>query len=366
MPPRLETQNAKPGTAAASPARGATFNPPNRFEPIHIVPDPDADLGPEFTERIAPRTQFFHDCTESLLTKNDSPDIPFSYGLNAYRGCEHGCAYCFARPFHEYLGWSSGLDFETKILVKLRAPELLRQELSAPNWQPQSVTMSGVTDCYQPCERHFQLTRRCLEVFAEFRNPVGIITKNFLVTRDRDLLAELARWSCVSVHVSVTTLDSELAGQLEPRAARPEHRLRAIRLLAEAGVPVTVMVAPIIPGLTDHEIPAILDAAAAAGARRAGHVILRLPYAVKDIFGAWLDAHVPAKKERVLSRIRAMRGGALNVSDWGARMRGEGIFAEQIHALFDAVARRVGLNREEIPTSTAHFRRPGGVQLNLF
>jgi DNA repair photolyase len=365
--PEPKTQNAKPETAATSgPRRGTAINPPNRFESALVVPDPDADLGPEFTDRIDPRTQFFPDRTESLLAKNDSPDIPSSYGLNAYRGCEHGCAYCFARPFHEYLGWSSGLDFETKILVKLRAPELLREELAAPRWQPQGVTMSGVTDCYQPCERHFQLTRRCLEVFAEFRNPVAIITKNFLVTRDRDLLAELARWSCVSVYVTITTLDADLAGRLEPRAARPEHRLRAIRLLADAGVPVAVMVAPIIPGLTDHEIPAILDAAATAGATRAGRVILRLPYAVKDIFSAWLDTHVPTKKDRVLSRIRAMRGGALNVSEWGTRMRGEGIFAEQIHALFETVARRVGLNRTESPASTAHFRRPGGTQLNLF
>lgn len=346
--------------------RGTALNPANRFERLHLEPDPDADPGPEGAETPDPRTEFYEDASESLLTYNDSPDIPFSAGLNVYRGCEHGCAYCYARPYHDYLGWSSGLDFETKILVKRRAPELLRRELASPRWVPQSVTMSGVTDCYQPAERRFRLTRACLEVFAEFRNPVGLITKNFLVTRDLDLFAELARWHCISVYLTVTTLDAELAGRLEPRAARPEHRLRAVRLLADAGVPVGVMVAPVIPGLTDHEIPAILAAAAAAGARRAGYVVLRLPYAVKDIFSQWLDVHAPGKKERVLARVRELRGGKLNVSEWGARMRGEGIFAEQIGELFEVVARRVGLNREHRPLSTAHFRRPGGVQLSLF
>jgi DNA repair photolyase len=355
----------QPLPPAPLPRRGATVNPPNRFERLHLAPDADAWAGCPPEERPHPRTEFYFDGTESLLTKNDSPDIPFTWGMNVYRGCEHGCAYCYARPYHEYLGWSSGLDFETKILVKLRAPELLRRELSSPRWQPEAISMSGVSDCYQPAERHFRLTRQCLEVFAELRHPVGIVTKSFLVTRDRDLLAELARWHCIAVFVSVTTLDADLAGRLEPRAARPEHRLRAIRLLADAGVPVGAMVAPVIPGLTDHEIPAILAAAAAAGARCAGHVILRLPWAVKDIFAAWLDAHVPAKKDRVLSRVRAMRGGRLNVSDWGRRFTGEGPFADQIHDLFATTARRAGLHRAPAPISCAHFRRPGGVQLTL-
>jgi DNA repair photolyase len=354
---------------AAIAGRGPAINPPNRFERLHVECDAQtwqSDLDGMPDERPDPRTQFFYDATESILARNDSPDIPFSYGINAYRGCEHGCAYCFARPYHEYLGWSSGLDFETKILVKLRAPELLRHELSAQNWQPQMVTMSGATDCYQPAERHFRLTRQCLEAFAEFRNPVALITKNFLITRDRDILAELARHRCVSAHITVTTLDSELAGKLEPRAARPEHRLRAIRMLADAGVPVGVMVAPIIPGLTDHEIPAILDAAKAAGARQAGYVVLRLPYAVKDIFCAWLDQHAPSKKERVLARVRELRGGQLNVAEWGSRMRGEGIFAEQIHDLFAVAVRRAGLDKHFGATTTENFRRPGGVQLRLF
>ncbi len=341
--------------------RGAVVSPPNRFERLHCEADPDAE--PE--ERPNPRTEFFADGTESILTKNDSPDIPFTWGLNVYRGCEHGCAYCYARPYHEYLGWNCGIDFETKILVKHRAPELLREALASPRWQPDFVSMSGVTDCYQPAERHFRLTRRCLEVFCEFRNPVGIVTKNFLVTRDIDLLAELSRWSCASVWVSVTSLDSALASQLEPRAARPEARLRAIKMLADAGVPVGVMVAPIVPGLTDHEMPAILDAAAAAGATRAGYVILRLPYAVKEVFTTWLDAHQPGKKERVLARVRELRGGALNVSQWGQRMRGEGIFAEQIHDLFAAAARRANLNTDRSGPRPNHFRRPGGEQLTF-
>jgi DNA repair photolyase len=343
------------------PGRGAAINPPNRFESVHLEIDPD--LPPE--ERPSPRTQFFFDATESLLTSNDSPDVGFDVGLNCYRGCEHGCAYCFARPFHEYLGWSSGLDFETKILVKARAPFLLRRELSKAGWKPQTVGMSGVTDCYQPAERHFKLTRQCLEVFADFRNPVAIITKSFLVTRDIDLLSELARWGCIAVTVSVTTLDSELAGNLEPRAARPEHRLRAIRMLSEAGVPVNVLVAPVIPGLTDHEIPSILDAASKAGATTAGMTLLRLPWAVKDIFTSWLDAHAPGKKGRVLDRIRQMRGGKLYESDWGKRMRGEGVFAKQIGDLFTLSARRAGLNRGAIELTTRHFRHPPGAQLEL-
>jgi DNA repair photolyase len=367
MPPRPQVPHPKPPSPprlphSSPPRRGTMLNPPNRFERLHVEPDPDA--APE--ERPHPRTQFFFDASESILTYNDSPDIPFAVGLNPYRGCEHGCAYCYARPYHDYLGWNSGLDFETKILVKLRAPGLLRRELAAPKWTPQLVAVSGITDCYQPAERHFRLMRQCLEVFLEFRNPVGLITKNFLITRDRDLLAELARWQCAAVTLTVTTLDAELAGKLEPRAARPEHRLRAIRLLAEAGVPVGVNVAPIIPGLTDHEMPAILEAAAAAGATRAGYTILRLPYAVKNVFLDWLDTHAPTKKDRVLSRLRELRGGELNVSTWGQRFKGDGIFAEQMAHLFEVMARRAGLHGPRPALSTAHFRRPGGVQMSLF
>ncbi|MDI1320917.1 MAG: PA0069 family radical SAM protein [bacterium] len=347
--------------------RGPNLNPANRFESIRVEPDGEW-LDAEFAATGSvphPRTQFFHDATESILTHHDSPDVGPGWGLNCYRGCEHGCAYCFARPFHDYLGWSSGIDFETKILVKTHGPALLRAELSARKWRPEPVMMSGVTDCYQPAERYFRLTRQCLEVLAEFRQPVGIITKNFLITRDLDLLAELARWQCLAVNLTLTTLDAGLAGKLEPRAARPEHRLRAIRLLADAGVPVNVLVAPVIPGLTDHELPGILEAAAAAGASRASYILLRLPYAVKDLFLQWLDDHEPGKKARVLSRLRDLHGGKLYDATFGTRLRGEGIFAEQIRQMFEVVTRRIGLNREESRLSTAHFRRPGGVQLEM-
>lgn len=343
------------------PGRGAQINPPNRFERLHVEADPDCP--PD--ERPHPKTQFFYDSTQSILSKNDSPDVGFMYGINAYRGCEHGCAYCFARPYHEYLGFSSGLDFETKIMVKLRAPELLRRELTAKRWQPQPIAMSGATDCYQPAERKFRLTRGCLEVCAELRHPIFIITKNALVTRDRDLLAELARYNCAAVHVSVTTLDTELGGQMEPRASRPAARLQAIRELAQAGIPVGVMIAPVIPGLTDHEMPAILEAAAEAGASRAGFVLLRLPFAVKEVFTQWLEDHVPTKKARILDRLATMRGGKLYDSEWGKRMVGQGIFAEQMNAMFEVAVRRAGLNQKEFTLSTEHYRRPGGEQLTL-
>ena len=346
---------------AAIPGRGAAINPPNRFERLHVEVDPDC---PE-EERPHPRTQFLEDASESLLTKNDSPDVGFSYGLNSYRGCEHGCSYCFARPYHEYLGFSSGLDFETKIMVKLRAPELLRRELSSPRWKPQPIAMSGVTDCYQPAERQFRLTRRCLEACAELRHPIFILTKNALVTRDIDVLVELARYNCIGVNLSVTTLDLELGGKMEPRASRPAARLAAIRELSAAGIPVGVLVAPVIPGLTDHEMPAILEAAAEAGAKRAGYVLLRLPYAVKDVFTRWLEDHYPLKQARVLDRLRRLRGGKLYSPVWGERMTGTGVFAEQLHAMFEVAARRAGLNQEPFALQTDHFRRPGE-QLTLF
>lgn len=355
----MNTSPLRPDAAIAG--RGAAIDPPNRFERLHVEPDPDCD--PE--ERPHPRTQFFYDATESLLTKNESPDVGFSYGLNSYRGCEHGCAYCFARPYHEYLGWSSGLEFESKILVKLRAPELLRRELSKPKWQAQPIAMSGATDCYQPAERKFRLTRGCLQVCAELRHPIFIITKNALVTRDIDVLSELARHHCIGVHVSVTSLDTDLAGKLEPRASRPAARLRAIRELSAAGIPVGAMVAPIIPGLTEHEMPAILEAVAEAGAKRAGYVLLRLPFAVKDIFTRWLDDHAPSKKARVLDRLLTLREGKLYTAEWGRRMTGDGIFAEQLSRLFEVTARRLGLNQEVFALSTAHFRKPGE-QLTLF
>ena len=365
--PMSAHEPAVPSPKAAIPGRGSGLSVPNRFERLHVERDPDADLGPDCGDTPHPRTQFYDDTSESILNPIDSPDLPMAMGLNPYRGCEHGCAYCFARPTHDYLGWDSGLAFETKIMVKRRAPELLRAAFSAKKWKPQTVSMSGVTDCYQPAERHFRITRGCLEVFAEFRNPVAIITKNALVTRDIDLLSDLARHRCAAVYVSVTTLDADLAGKLEPRAARPEHRLKTIRKLADAGIPVGVMVAPVIPGLTDAELPAILSAAAKAGATSAGYVLLRLPFSVKEVFSQWLDDHAPSKKARILDRLRDLRGGKLYDASWVSRLQGEGVFADQLRDLFQITARRAGLKNERDELATSHFRRPEEPgQLSLF
>lgn len=275
---------------------------------------------------------------------------------------------CYARPSHEYLGFSSGLDFETRILVKQDAPDLLRRELSAPRWRPRVVGMSGVTDPYQPVERRLRLTRRCLRVFADFRNPVQLITKNALVARDADLLAELAGWNGASVAVSITTLDPDLHRRMEPRASHPEQRLRAIEALAAAGVPVGVMAAPVIPGLTDHELPAILAGARAAGACFAGHIVLRLPRNVKALFSAWLERHHPDRKEKVLNRLRSLRGGRLDDPRFGTRMRGSGVYADQIHDLFELAYRRAGFDpdADRPALSTDAFRRPEDAQLRLF
>ncbi|MFL5342877.1 MAG: PA0069 family radical SAM protein [Gemmataceae bacterium] len=342
--------------------RGASHNPPNRFIPLNYEEDP-ARLDPDGP---APQTQFYRDGAKSIIATNDSSDVGFSHSINVYRGCEHGCSYCYARPFHEYLGFSAGLDFETKIMVKEDAPELLRRELSKKSWWPVTLAMSGVTDCYQPIERRLKLTRRCLEVLAEFRNPVGIVTKNHLVTRDIDLLAQLAAVNAAAVYLSVTTLDAELAGRLEPRASRPAARLAAIAELARAGIPVGVLVAPVIPGLTDHEVPAILEAAHAAGARFTGFVSLRLPGAVAELFPAWLEAHYPDRKAKVLGRVRAMRGGRLNDPQMGTRMRGRGPMADLLGDLFALHRDRLGLSSQGPDLSTAAFCRPGGRQRTLF
>ena len=343
--------------------RGAASQPKNRFAATHRERDPDWQ---DEIEEPLPRTQFIPDHSATLITYNDSPDVGFEASLNPYRGCEHGCIYCYARPTHEYLGFSAGLDFESRILVKEHAPELLRRELAAPRWQPQVLSLSGVTDPYQPIERRLRLTRRCLEVLAISRNPVTIVTKNGLIGRDRDLLGELARHQAACVCLSVTSLDPELRAVLEPRTSPPARRLAAIRALAQAGIPVVVLVAPVIPGLTDHELPAILSAAAEAGARFAGMQMLRLPLAVAPLFEAWLGQHFPDRRDKVLSRIRAVRGGKLNDSRFGFRMKGEGFFAQQVQQLFHVGCRRAGLTAGWPELSTAAFRRPGDAQLDLF
>jgi DNA repair photolyase len=360
MSMKLDTQ--------ARPGRGAVRDLPNRFEKLALDLDPDVvqdDPSLEGEVLPNPKTTFYEDQSESIIVKNDSPDIGFNAGINPYRGCEHGCAYCYARPYHEYLGFSAGLEFETKIMVKRRAAELLRRELARPKYVPQVLAMSGVTDCYQPAERHFRITRSCLEVLAEFRNPVGIITKNFLVTRDIDVLKELAAFDAVHVTISITTLNADLAAKMEPRASRPAHRLRAVEMLARAGVQVGVNVAPIIPGLNDREIPAVLEAAKAAGACDAGYTLLRLPYGVKDVFSEWLKLHFPEKLDRILGTIREVRGGKLYVSDFGTRMRGEGPYAEQVGQMFHVFRERLGFGARNRELRTEHFRRPGEQQLSL-
>ena len=355
----------------APPGRGAGSNTPNRFEAQRIEMEPGA-LVDDDGEPLPVRTQFFRDDTQSIVSWNDSPDIPFRAGCSPYRGCEHGCAYCYARPYHEYLGFSAGIEFESRILVKERAAELLRAELSKKSWEPQTVAMSGITDVYQPVERRLGLTRQCLEVFAEFRNPVAIITKNHLVTRDADLLGELARFNAVSVAVSITTLDGDLAKKLEPRASTPSRRLDAIRRLTAAGVRVAVLTAPIIPGLNDHEIPALLAAAAEAGATSAHYTLVRLPLAVAPIFSEWLERHAPGQKEKILGRIRELREGGLYRGGFGSRMSGTGAAAERLRQLFEVAARRAGLRPPERELeigshglSTAHFRVPSA-QMTLW
>lgn len=342
--------------------RGAGDNPRNRFLPIAVERDAWT-----LAEDPAPDTVLLRDGSRSVLARNDSPDVGFDVSLNPYRGCETGCAYCYARPTHEYLGFSAGLDFESKILVKEDAASLLREELMKPGWTPQPIAFSGVTDAYQPAERRLRVTRACLEVLAEFRNPAVVVTKSHLVTRDIDLLRKLAEHRAATVRISVTTLDRELARKLEPRAATPPRRLDAIRKLSDAGVPSGVIVGPVIPGLTDHELPAILEASAAAGATTASYILLRLPFGVKELFADWLERHYPDRKDKVLGRVRDVRSGRLNDPRFKSRMRGEGPYAEQIRSMFEIARRRHGLDRRGEPLSTKAFRRPApGGQGDLF
>jgi DNA repair photolyase len=340
--------------------RGAVTNPPNRFERLYYERDPEAD-----PNEVRVETHFYDDPTKAILARNDSPDVGFEYSVNPYRGCEHGCVYCFARPTHEYLGFSSGLDFETRIMVKRDAPRLLREALMKKSWEPQVIAISGVTDPYQPMERKLALTRGCLEVLRDLRNPVSIITKNALVARDGDLLEELASHSAASVNFSITTLDPDLARTMEPRTSTPALKLQAMQELASRGVPVGVMIAPVIPAINDHEIPAILKAARAAGADRAGYILVRLPHQLKSIFEAWLEEHYPDRKDRVLNRLREMRGGKLYDPTWEKRLEGEGLLAEQLASFFEIARRKAGYPEERSRLSTAAFRRPTS-QASLF
>ncbi len=337
--------------------RGAQSNPPNRFEAIRIEwedTERDEDVGQP--RRVV--TEYYVDQTQSIISENDSPDIPFRYSVNPYRGCAHGCAYCYARPTHEYFGLSAGLDFETKIFVKLRAPELLEARLSEPDWLGEPIIFCGVTDCYQPIERKLQLTRRCLEIAWKARQPVSIVTKNALVTRDIDLLAAMADEDLVHVALSITTLDQSLTRDLEPRTSSPAARLAAVEKLSAAKIPVSVMVSPVIPGLNDSEIPGILRESAAAGARSAGYVLLRLPLTVAPVFMDWLERFRPQLRERVENRIRQTHQGKLNCARFGARMRGSGPLAEQIQQVFSVFSHKYGLDKPMPKLDTTKFRPP--------
>ena len=350
--------------------RGSHVDPPNRFGGPAFAFDPELFEGDEDDfEALGRRpTEYLPDRSRTIVAANDSPDVGFNFSINPYRGCAHGCSYCFARPTHEYLGLNAGLDFETKILVKHDAPALFREFLSRERWIPEPIAISGVTDCYQPCERRFRLTRGCLEVAAEARQPMTIITKNALVARDLDLLGDLARDGLVHVNMSITTLDPGLARSMEPRTSTPAAKLRAARALADAGVPVRVLIAPVIPGLNDAEIPAILAASKEAGARSAAFTLLRLPLTVEPVFIEWLEREQPGRAAKVLDRLRDARGGRLNDPEFGSRMRGTGERAGRIADLFRLFRKRHGLDGGLPPLDTSGFRPPKPItgQLRLF
>jgi len=351
------------------PGRGAASNQSGRYEreARMAVDDGWGTMGAE--EALTPlKTEVTVERPRTIITRNDSPDIPFDRSINPYRGCEHGCVYCYARPTHAYMGLSPGLDFETRLFVKEGAAALLDHELSAPNYVPKVIAIGTNTDPYQPIERHHRIMRDILEVLSRADHPVGITTKSALCTRDIDLLAPMAAKGLARVALSITTLDRRLARSMEPRASTPERRLEAIRLLSEAGIPTTVMVAPIIPGVTDSEIETILERAHEAGARSAGYVMLRLPLEVQDIFGEWLLENAPAKYRRVMNLMRSMREGKLYDASWGARMTGSGPYAGITGRRFEAAAQRLGFNLNRGRLRTDLFKapvRPGG-QMSLF
>ena len=343
--------------------RSSTSNPRNRFESRSYEPL-EVDLD-EDEQALVP-TQFFRDTSRSVLSKNESPDVPLTYSINPYRGCEHGCIYCYARPSHEYLGFSAGLDFESRIMVKTEAPSLLEKELLSRKWIPQVIAFSGNTDCYQPVERRLELTRKCLEVCLRLRNPVGVITKNALVLRDLDILRNMASLNLVHVYLSITTLKPELARVMEPRTSSPSNRLKAISDLAAAGVPAGVMIAPVIPGLTDEEIPSILKEESVHGATAAGYILLRLPGAVRKLFLDWLPSNIPEKTGKVINRIRDTRDGELSDSQFNSRMKGDGPVARNIHDLFTLSRARHGLDTVWRPLATDLFVGREPQQMKLF
>jgi DNA repair photolyase len=338
-------------------SRGAALNPEGRFESVRREAVDDGWLPPA-PESELPRleTHVTEERARTILTRNDSPDLPFTSSINPYRGCEHGCIYCYARPSHAYVDLSPGLDFETRLFAKVNAAELLRQELAKPGYRCESISIGANTDPYQPVERDYRITRSVIEVLAACDHPFAIITKNALVLRDVDLLAPMARKNLVKVFISVTTLDHGIARRMEPRASSPARRLEAIHALAQAGIPTGVMVAPVIPFLTDDGLERILESAAELGARHAGYVLLRLPYEIKELFKDWLQNHYPLKAEHVMSRVRQMRDGRENDPEFGSRLRGQGLMAELLAQRFEKACRRLHLNDEPMGLDTSQFR----------
>jgi len=354
--------------ATLTKGRGATLNPEGRFESLRRESFDDGWDVPLAEEPTRPRTTVTPERAKSIISRNESPDIPFTFSINPYRGCEHGCIYCYARPSHAYLELSPGLDFETRLFAKVNAAELLREELAKPNHRCESITIGANTDPYQPIEREWKITRQVLEVLAECEHPAAIITKNALVERDLDLLKPMADKNLIQVFVSVTTLDHELARRMEPRASAPRRRIEAIRALAQAGVPVGVMTAPVVPFLTDAGLESVLEAAAEAGASAAGYTLMRLPWELKDLFKDWLVQNFPLKAEHVMSRVRQMRKGKENDPNFGTRQKGEGLLAELLQKRFDIACQRLGLNQgRRKPLDTTRFKPPKiGGQLDLF
>jgi DNA repair photolyase len=346
--------------------RGTLSNASGRFEPIARIAFDDGWQSLE--ELPAFQTTVSIDSTRKIITRNESPDISFDRSINPYRGCEHGCVYCFARPTHAFLGLSAGLDFESKLFVKPDAPQLLERELSAPSYKPRTIAIGTNTDPYQPIERKYQVMRGILEVLERAGHPVGIVTKSSLILRDMDILARMAERNLAKVAISVTTLDGKLARTMEPRAATPSRRLEALRQLSAAGIPTSVMVAPVIPAINDADIERILDAAAIAGVQGAGYVLLRLPLEVRDLFHEWLKANFPDRVNHVFKLIRDMRGGKDYDSEWGKRMTGAGPYAWMIGRRFETACAKLGLNKNRVPLTTDHFVPPRqqSAQLSLF
>lgn len=344
--------------------RGADDNPANRYNQIYI----EEDESDESVLQKKTKTKYLKDHSKTIIAYNSSPDIGFNASINPYRGCEHGCIYCYARPTHEYLGFSAGLDFESRILIKENAADLLKEELQSPKWKPQVLAISGVTDPYQPVEKKMEITRKCLKVLAEFRNPVMIISKNYLITRDIDILKNLAQYHAARVCVTITTLDKNLVQVMEPRTSRPERRLQAVKMLSDAGIPVGVSVAPVIPGLNDEEIPQIIERAVKAGAQFAFYVPIRLPLVVAPLFEEWLTKYFPERKNKVLNKIRSLRNGKLNDSRFGNRFSASGAYADQLRTMFDMACKKAKMKNEWEPLSTLAFHRPydKNRQFNLF